>query len=198
VIAWINVGLMILTALLTAYLYVRSVQPAALEQRIGAGAYRRCALYRLASGVLMLFHSGQYVLYRFYPLPIALPQTFPWPWWVSGVIAAVIAIPAGIVWFRGMKDAGSETMIPAKEHSLYGGIYTTIRHPQAIGEMPFWWVFAFALHSPFLVIFSFIWVPIFYAMCVAEEQDLLLRYGEAYQQYRQRTGMFLPRRNSRP
>jgi len=85
-------------------------------------------------------------------------------------------------------------MVVKKEHTLYGGIYQKIRHPQALGEMPFFWVFAFLLHSPFLVLFSFLWVPIFVAVSLAEERDLLLRYGEAYQEYRQRTGFFLPRR----
>ena len=76
---------------------------------------------------------------------------------------------------------------------MYGGIYEKIRHPQALGELPFWWVIAFLLHSPFLVLYSLVWIPIFVLMCLAEEQDLLLRYGEAYEEYMQRTGRFFPR-----
>ena len=49
--------------------------------------------------------------------------------------------------------------------------------------------------SPFLVVISFVWLPVWYGWCVAEEKDLLLRYGEAYESYRQRTGMFIPRRH---
>jgi len=45
------------------------------------------------------------------------------------------------------------------------------------------------------VLFSFIWVPIFAIMCWAEEQDLVLRYGESYEEYRQRTGAFIPKRS---
>jgi protein-S-isoprenylcysteine O-methyltransferase Ste14 len=56
-----------------------------------------------------------------------------------------------------------------------------------------WWVMAFLLHSPFLALFSFVWVPIFLAACLAEERDLLLRYGEAYEAYRRRKGFLLPR-----
>ncbi len=74
-----------------------------------------------------------------------------------------------------------------------GVLYRKIRHPQAAGELPFWWVFAFALHFPFLALFSFLWVPVFALMCLAEERDLLLHYGETYEEYRRNTGFMLPR-----
>lgn len=135
-----------------------------------------------------------YVVYLFYPLPVSLARTFPWPWWVSALIAVSIAIPSAYLFGRGVRDAGEETMTPRKEHVLYEGIYDKIRHPQALGEMPFWWVIAFLLHSPFLVLYSFVWVPIFIAMCRAEERDLLIRYGQAYAEYRERTGFLLPKR----
>jgi protein-S-isoprenylcysteine O-methyltransferase Ste14 len=133
------------------------------------------------------------VVYVFYPPPIPLAQTFPWARWVSTLIAVLIAIPSGYLWFRGMRDAGEETMLVRKEHTPYGGIYEKIRHPQAIGELPFWWVIAFLLNSPFLVLYSFVWIPVFVLMCWAEERDLLIRYGQAYAEYRGRTGFLLPR-----
>lgn len=94
---------------------------------------------------------------------------------------------------RGVKDAGEETMRPKREHKMYGGIYTHIRHPQAVGEFPLWWVLAFLVHSPFLVFFSFAYVPVWYYLCVAEERDLLIRYGSAYEEYRAKTGFWLPK-----
>lgn len=84
-------------------------------------------------------------------------------------------------------------MFPKKEHPLYGGIYEKIRHPQAIGEFPLWWVLAFLLDSPFLAVYSIVWIPIFLIMCLAEEKDLLLRFGDEYAQYQQRTGFLIPR-----
>ena len=36
--------------------------------------------------------------------------------------------------------------------------------------------------------------PIFVIICWAEEQDLVIRYGEAYECYRARTGAVWPRR----
>jgi protein-S-isoprenylcysteine O-methyltransferase Ste14 len=193
-IAWINIAVLVVSTLLTLIFYVRSAGPAALEKSIGLIAYQKCTRYRLVASAFMTLASINYVIYFFFPLPLPLPATFPWPWWLSALIAVVIAVPSGYVWYRGMKDAGEETMIVKKEHTMYGGIYEKIRHPQALGELPFWWVIAFLLHSPFLVLYSFIWIPVFVIMCLAEERDLVLRYGEDYEEYRQRTGFLIPRR----
>jgi len=112
------------------------------------------------------------------------------------LIAISIAIPGGCLWFRGMKDAREETIWVKKEHTLFAGIYEKMRHPQAAGEVTYWWVIAFFLHSPFLALFSFIWIPIFYIMCWAEEKDLVIRYGEEYLEYKRKTGFIIPRRNT--
>ena len=115
-----------------------------------------------------------YVIYFLYPLTVSFPKTFPWDWWISALIAALIAISGGYLFGKGIKDAGKETIMLKKEHVLYGGIYKKIRHPRAAGEITFWWVIAFFLNSPFLALFSFIWIPIFHMMCWAEEKDLVI------------------------
>lgn len=193
-IAWINFAVLVASTLLTLYFYVRSVGPAALEKKIGPAAYARCTRYRFVASGFMGIATANYVIYFFYPLPLPLPQSFPWPWWVSALIAVVIALPSGYLLWRGMRDAGEETMIVKAEHTLYGGIYQKIRHPQALGEMPLWWVIAFLLHSPFLVLYSTVWIPVFVVMCWAEERDLVIRYGQAYEEYRERTGFLIPKR----
>jgi protein-S-isoprenylcysteine O-methyltransferase Ste14 len=192
-ITWINLAVMVVSTLLFLYFYVKSVGPAALEKRIGAAAYPLCTRYRFVSGIFMGLVCINYVVYVFYPLPVSPARTFLWPWWVSALIAVLIAIPAGCLFVQGVQDAGEETMVPKKEHTLYGGIYNKIRHPQAVGELLIWWVIAFLLHSPFLVLYSFVWVPVFSIMCWAEERDLLIRYGEAYQEYQNRTGFLIPK-----
>ena len=193
-IVWTNFAVLVASALLFTYFYIRSAGPAALARKMGEAAYARCTRYRMVASAFELIAVACYVVYHFYPLPVALPRFFPWPWWVSALIALLIAIPSGYLMWRGLKDAGAESLFVKKEHTLYGGIYQRIRHPQAVGEMPFWWVFAFALHSPFLALFSFVWVPIFVLICWAEERDLLIRYGEAYERYRARTGAVWPKR----
>lgn len=192
--AWINLAVLIASTLLTLYFYVKSVGPATLEQEIGPIAYRRCTTYRFISGLMMSLASLCYIVYFLFPLPVPLPRTFPWSWWLSALVAVIIAIPAGYLMYRGMRDAGEETMVVKKEHTLYGGIYEKLRHPQAAGELPFWWVLALLLNSPFLVLYSFVWIPIFILMCLAEERDLVIRYGEAYEQYREHTGFLLPKK----
>ena len=59
-----------------------------------------------------------------------------------------------------------------------------------------WWVVAFFLNSPFLVLFSFIYIPIFLMMAWSEEGDLVLRYGNSYVKYYQKTSAFFPKRGS--
>lgn len=193
-IAWINVVVLAAATVLTGVYYVKSAGPAALERRIGESAYVKCASYRTLSAVFMTIAALDYVLYVFFPLPLSLSRTFPWPYWGSAVIAVVIAIPSGLLFALGMRNAGEETMRPKKEHTLYSGIYRRIRHPQAAGEVWFWWVIAFLCNSPALAIFSIAWLPIFHLMCRAEERDLVIRYGEDYVCYMATTGMYLPRR----
>jgi protein-S-isoprenylcysteine O-methyltransferase Ste14 len=193
-IAWINFIVLLLATALTVVYYIKSAGPAALEQKIGTEAYAKCTRHRALSGIFMTLAGVNYVVYAFYPIPLPLPRVFAWPYWASALIAVVIAIPSGILFARGMIDAGEETMLVKKEHKLYGGIYQKIRHPQAAGEVWYWWVFAFLCNSPFLAIYSFIWLPLFHLMSKAEERDLLIRYGKDYQIYRERTGMYFPKR----
>ena len=195
--ALINFVVLIVSALLFLYFYVKSVSVAALEKRIGDIAYAKCKQYRIIASGFEFLAMANYVIYYFYPLPIALPQAFPWDYWISIVIAIAIGAPGGYLMWRGMKDAGEETIAPKKEHTLYGGIYRKIRHPQAVGEVSLWWPIAFMLNSPFLAIFSIIWLPIFYLMCLAEEKDLVVRYGEPYLEYKRNTGLFIPRRKQK-
>ena len=191
--AWLNFSVLIASSFLFTVFYVRSVGPAALEERIGPSAYRKCAIYRVISSTFMIVVAANYALYYWFPLPLPLPRTFPWSWWVSAGVAVIVAVPSLYLMLRGVKDAGKETMTPKREHSMYGGIYSRIRHPQALGEFPLWWALAFLVHSPFLVLFSFVFVPVWYFLCVAEERDLLIRYGAAYEEYRTTTGFWLPR-----
>ncbi|MGB8493995.1 MAG: isoprenylcysteine carboxylmethyltransferase family protein [Candidatus Acidiferrum sp.] len=190
---WLNFSVLIVSSFLFILFYVKSVSPASLAKQIGPPAYQKCTTYRVVSSIFMVIVGVNYILYYWFPLPVPLPRTFSWPWPVSVTIAAFIAAPCLYLMFRGIKDAGEETMRPKREHAMYAGIYTRIRHPQALGEFPLRWVFAFLVDSPFLVLFSFAYVPVWYYLCVAEERDLLVRYGAAYEEYRKKTGFWLPK-----
>ncbi len=192
-VSWINFAVLVVsTCLLTIY-YLKSVGPAALELDIGPIAYEKCATYRLISAFCVVAASVNYILYFWFPLPVPIPKVFPWSWWISAVIAILITIPSAYFMVRGVLDAGEETLTPKREHKMYGGIYLNMRHPQAIGEFFVWWILALFLNSPFLTLYSFVFVPIWITFCIAEERDLLLRYGTTYEEYRKRTGFLFPR-----
>ena len=192
---WLNFAVLVISSLVFSVMYVLSVRPAHLERKIGEQAYRRCGWYRLIGTIPMGIASANYVLYRWYPLPIdPLPARFPWPYWVNVVITVVLGIPALALMLWGVRDAGKETMSPDKSHTMCGGIYEKIRHPQAVGEAPSWIGMALLINSPFLAVFSLLYLGVWYWWCVEEEKDLLLRYGQSYADYRARTGMFFPKR----
>lgn len=174
-ISWINVVVLIVATILVLYFEVKSAVPVALEKKIGAIAQARCTRYRVLASLMMTLAGINYVIYALYPLPLPLPQTFPWSWWVSAAIATVFAIVAGYLWWREMDEAGEEKVATNQTYRVYEDIYEKNQHPQLPSELPFWWVIAFLLHSPFLALFSFIWVPIFELASWLDQQDLLMR-----------------------
>lgn len=191
-VAWINVVVLFVSTIGFVWVYVLSAGPAALEKKIGESAYKRCTFYRFASGLFIVVILVCYGMYFFYPLP-GIPQWFPWPWWLTLAGCAVVSLPFFWIWFLGVKDAGRESMIPDKRHTLNSGIYLHIRHPQAVGEHAVWVLIGVATHSPFLALYSLIWIPAAVVMSMAEERDLIIRYGAPYEEYRARTGAFLPK-----
>lgn len=73
------------------------------------------------------------------------------------------------------------------------GIYGVIRHPQYTG---FWLITLGMLFDwatlPMLIMYPLLLV-LYYRLARREEADMEAEFGEAYRQYRRRTGMFLPK-----
>lgn len=105
-IAWINFAVLVVSALFCLYFYVKSAGPAALEKKIGVIAYAKCTRYRIIASIFMTLASVNYVVYYFYPLPVSLPRTFPWPWWVSALAAVLIAITGGYLFSPFFRSSG--------------------------------------------------------------------------------------------
>lgn len=177
-------------------LYVIGVSPARLEQKIGKRSYKYCGLIRTVSMFFLLIVIISYVIYALYPLSLSIPASFPWNYWISLLIAIVITIPSLCLMIRALIDAGTEAAIPKKEHTMFRGIYEKIRHPQAVGELPLWFAISFFIHSLHMAIFSIVWIPVWYWWCIAEEKDLLIRYGDNYVNYMELTGRFFPKRSA--
>ena len=194
VIDWVNFLVLVMSTALMAHFYIKSVKPAALEKAIGESAYSKCKQYRIIASAFEVVAIVNYLIYYFYPLPIDFPRLLPWEYWVSVVTGFVILTPSLTLMFKGLRAAGKESLEPMREHTLYGGIYETLRHPQAVGEAFIWLAISFFLNSPFLIMYSFLWFPIFYVFCLAEERDLVIRYGQPYLEYRDRVGFLIPKR----
>ncbi len=192
--AWINFSVMFFSTILFTYFYILSVSPAAREKIIGPKAYRICANYRLTSGIFEGIITICMVISIFLSFTHPIPAHFLWQWWISIFITLIIGIPAFILMVVGVKHAGEEALTPKKEHAMYGEIYHKIRHPQAAGEVWLFPAIPLGLHSPFLVIYSLIFFPIFLLFCWAEDQDLILRYGDPFVEYVRKTPAFLPKR----
>ena len=72
------------------------------------------------------------------------------------------------------------------------GIHKQLLHPQAYQAL-LWLALAFGLHSPLLILISIPLILLEFIMTMAEETDLVIRYGKPYLEYRDKTGMFFPK-----
>jgi len=191
---WLNLGVLLASTVVYVWLYVLSVGPARREQYLGERAWDLCRRYRKLVFIPMTTYLISYGLFIAFPPDVGLPRWFPWPWWVSLGVAVVLGVPFGILFGKAARAAGGESLRPDKDNPMYGGIYERIRHPQATGEHGLWVLMGLASHSPFLALFSLVWIPAAWIMSRAEERDLVIRFGRPYRDYMERTGMFLPRR----
>lgn len=89
------------------------------------------------------------------------------------------------------KEAGKGEMVTS-------GIYSVIRHPQYTGFMLVtlgclldWATLPMLIMWPIMAV-------LYYRLARKEEQDMEIEFGQQYLQYKQRTGMFLPRLIGRP
>jgi len=193
-IARLAIPTLLIAGALMAVLYALSVRPAHYSRRHGPLAYGICTSLRLSAVLCMGIVTVCYVYLGLFPPSLPIPARFPWPWGISLALAVLIGAPA--LWFmlRGTLDAGMESLIPDPSHTMFGGIYRRVRHPQAVGELGLWFALAIGLNSLFLTLFSLIWIPVYVWWSFAEEADLLLRYENTYEEYRARTPMFFPTR----
>jgi protein-S-isoprenylcysteine O-methyltransferase Ste14 len=178
-----------------------------------SGYYRRKArqfgvIHRVQEGGLMLalrvlFAAPLYLSFLVYLLN---PDWMAWsmlslPAWVRWLAALVgLGMLPILVWqMRTIGRNISETVLTKAEHTLVmNGPYRWVRHPlYAIATAIFvalslvaanWFMLAMALLLVLVV--SFVVIP-------KEEAQLVLKFGDAYRAYHQRTGRLFPRLNWR-
>lgn len=193
IIASINFLVLNIITILCWWFYIRSVQPYSRAKKFGESAWKTAKRDRVISGILMSVIVINMIAWLWFPI-LALAWLVNPNWLVSILIGIILACIFTPIWIKGLKDAGKETMEPSPSTELYNGIYKYIRHPQAVGEMPWFVIIPLFLNSLFLVLWSTIMILIISPIIIHyEEKDLIERFGDKYQEYQQRTGAIFPK-----
>ena len=189
-------ALMIASALLGSWFYIKSCMPAALEKQVGPISYQRCAKLRYYSSMCLSLSFMYFFCYNFPELRsgILWLDYFSWNYWISFGLAIAIFIPGIMIFKKGRKDLGVESDAPKEYHKVVStGIYAYVRHPQLLGEILFWYAISFLMHAPILALTATLfWIPLYVVWCVFEEKDLVARYGDEYVEYRKKTKFLIP------
>ncbi|MFX1589011.1 MAG: methyltransferase family protein [Promethearchaeota archaeon] len=192
-IEWINFSLFLVSLFLFSYFYTLSVQPVKREKRKGERAWKECMKLRIIASIFEFIIVLTLIFWIWFPLPL-INWKVNINYLFGLIIGIVIIIPCLAILLKGVSDAGSETLQPSKETELYGGIYNYIRHPQSLGEFPLFLAIGFMVNSWFLILLMLIYIIIYVPIMIYyEEQDLIRRFGEKYQDYQKRTGAFIPK-----
>ena len=167
--------------------------PAHLEEKVGEKAWKDCKRFRSYSTVILSILVIQIFLWVWFPIPGLTIIVHPNPL-IPILLGAILAIPLTAILMQGIRDAGKETMSPSQDTELFGGIYKHIRHPQMVGELPWFIIIALFLNSLFLVLYSIFALLISFPIIIHyEEKDLVKRFGAQYVEYRKRTGCIFPK-----
>lgn len=163
-IAWINLVVLIAATVLGLYFYVRGT---ANNHNFGKKNSQSQSLkslkYQTLAELLMTLVGINYVVYFLYPIPLLMGLSFPWGWEVSATIAVAIALLSSYYWWRSL---------PSQPHpATILGKHEQFQDPQVLSDLTFWWFLGFLLHSPFLVVFSLTWIPLYLSLNWWEKRD---------------------------
>ena len=193
---WINLAILISSMLLFSILYAFSVMPTIRGEKKGKEIWKECRNLRIAGSVFEGIILIAMILWIWFPIENLNWKIFS-RWWIGIVVSLLFFIPCGIIMFKGVKDAGKETLTPSRDTEMSSGIYKYIRHPQTTGEMPMFPAFGLAINSWFMVlimvVFIIVYVPVIQYF---EEKDLTKKFGDSYTEYQKTTGAFLPKWSS--
>jgi protein-S-isoprenylcysteine O-methyltransferase Ste14 len=193
IISWSNFLLINIFTILAWYFYIKSAMPAHREEKIGEKAWNDCKRFRRFSAVFLSILVIQMILWAWFPIPELTIIVHPNPL-IPILLGFIIATPLTAILIQGIRDAGKETMSPSQNTELFGGIYNYIRHPQMVGELPWFIIIALFLNSLFLVSYSIFVLMISFPIIIHyEEKDLVIRFGAEYIEYRKRTGCIFPK-----
>lgn len=133
------------------------------------------------------------LLYFFIPLSypsITVLQNKVW------LALGLILIYAGIGFFSwaylylGFVGTLGGASLGLKDELITTGPYRYTRNPQYLGILLFLFGFSILTQSLYLILFSFLWVILFYVLAVTEEKELEAAFGEEYVKYKKEAPMF--------
>lgn len=142
---------------------------------------------------LLVVVMGGLLTDRALKLPELLPGT------LSLVIGLLLLIPGSLLcgWcvVRFKKARGTPVPFNPPKELIVTGPYVWMRNPMVTGVFISLFGLGFILHSMSIVL---IWTPIYILVHVielkkVEEPELARRFGSAYDEYRRRVPMFIPR-----
>ena len=116
-----------------------------------------------------------------------------WLRWVG--VSALLAGSALLVWtFRTLGSNLTDTVVTRQQHTLVvHGPYRWIRHPLYSSAALFVVAMSLVAANWFFLAAGIALLSILIVRTRTEEQNLVLRFGDSYQHYMDRTGRFLPR-----
>jgi len=113
--------------------------------------------------------------------------------WLGGALGAALLIL--IVWtFRSLGRYVTPTVVTRREHSLVtSGPYQWVRHPIYTAGLLLHAALALLLSSWLVALAGLAILAFILARIRREEEHLVARFGDAYVEYRRRSGSLLPR-----
>jgi protein-S-isoprenylcysteine O-methyltransferase Ste14 len=120
----------------------------------------------------------------------------PLPAWLRWTGVALCAIGGGLmIWtFRRLGKNLTDTVVTRRDHTLVtNGPYRWVRHPFYVSGALVAFGAAFAAANWFLFAGGVAFIVLIMIRTRTEEEKLLMRFGESYRAYTERTGRFVPR-----
>lgn len=189
--ALVNGITIIISTIGLAYFYGQSVNPRCKYGELDEAIIKKCGDYRLIAGLFETIILIGYIIFYFIQIPQSIDvfNHFIYPI----IILVLLLIPAIFLYIKGIKDAGEETLKPQVDNPMFGGIYSKMRHPQTTATVLFYFAIAFGSNQLFLILYTILLSMVYIYITYLEEDDLIIKYGDDYRKYREKTGRFIPK-----
>ena len=163
--------------------------------RYGERAYRQAFLRFMLPGLPLMFAAIFHTLYlpgeRLWSGPAALAAV---------LLGVYLALTGGLLYVRAYQYFGTDNLsmlyvyFPAEGRMVSSAIYAVLRHPAYSGAVRLGLAFGLWRGTPFSLLFGlFMPIGLTFWLRLAEEPELIERFGAGYAEYRRRVPAFWPR-----